>query len=76
MNRDDIKTIGQPFSQMTREEEQAQMWQVCSNLCKSIATAYEKAGPQFRDQSQAYWLKSAGFEERTLAFIERKGMNK
>ncbi len=75
MNRDDIRTIGQPYARgMTRDEEKLTLWQTCANLCKSIAVAYEKAGTEFREQQRSYWLKSAGFEEKILAFIERKEM--
>lgn len=71
MNKD-VRTIGQPFSRMSQEEEKMNAWQACSNLCKSIAMAYEKAGDKFKTKSEMYWLKSTHFDRDILEFIEKK----
>jgi len=57
---------------MDSEEERIGLLQACANFCKSIASAYDKAGPEFSKQSKAYWLRSAGYEEDILAFLDRR----
>jgi hypothetical protein len=70
-DNDRIHTLGR-HNRMTASEEKSMMWQGCANLCKSIATCYQKMSDEENTKAKEYWRKAAQYEEKVLEFIERE----